>query len=225
MALLSLPNFARAQEAEFRLLKLDGSHVRWAGTVNGDTVVTYSVLDRAKDYPGTRNCGSMDSIAELGDRWKIRGDLFRQELRKAFDLWERAANLKFIEVGDPAEAGIVIGAQRVPIGRAFTDVSFKLGDNPYREITRSLICLNPHQPWKIGFDGNRSVYDLRYTLAHEIGHAIGLDHPAVSHGQVMSFRYQEGLQDLQGGDITGALRLYGGVASVEQPRLGDDKGK
>ena len=57
-------------------------------------------------------------------------------------------------------------------------------------IGRSLICLNPTQPWKIGFDGRLDVYDLRYTIAHEIGHAIGLDHPSAA-GQLMSYRYDE----------------------------------
>ena len=57
-------------------------------------------------------------------------------------------------------------------------------------IGRSLICLNPKQPWKIGFDGRLGVYDLRYTIAHEIGHAIGLDHPSAA-GQLMSYRYDE----------------------------------
>jgi hypothetical protein len=63
-------------------------------------------------------------------------------------------------------------------------------------------------PWKVGFDGNLDVYDLRYTLEHEIGHAIGLDHPSPS-GQLMSYRYDEGQSGLQSGDIKGAALLYG----------------
>ena len=75
-------------------------------------------------------------------------------------------------------------------------------------IKKSLVCLNPVQRWKIGRDGDGEVYDLSYTLMHEIGHAIGLDH-AGSRGQLMSFRYQDHLMGLQAGDIAGVRRLYG----------------
>jgi hypothetical protein len=62
--------------------------------------------------------------------------------------------------------------------------------------------------WKVGFDGNLKAYDLRYTLAHEIGHAIGLDHPP-GPGQIMNYRYEERFRDLQSGDVFGAVALYG----------------
>src|SRR5262249_33151728 len=75
-------------------------------------------------------------------------------------------------------------------------------------ISLARICLNPAKRWKIGFDGDLTVYDLRYTLAHEIGHAIGLDHP-VSAGQIMGYRYEEHFRSLQPGDTHGATLLYG----------------
>jgi hypothetical protein len=58
------------------------------------------------------------------------------------------------------------------------------------------------------FGGSLAVYDLRYTITHEIGRAIGLDHP-VPAGQLMPFRYQEQFRALQAGDIEGAVQLYG----------------
>jgi len=89
------------------------------------------------------------------------------------------------------------------------------GEGPLRPIDRSLICFNPVKRWKVGFDGNLNVYDLRYTLAHEIGHAIGLDHPG-PHGQIMSIHYQEGFRTLQAGDVSGAVRIYGPARSGGQ---------
>jgi hypothetical protein len=63
---------------------------------------------------------------------------------------------------------------------------------------QSLICLNPLKRWKVGFDGDLKSYDLRYTIAHEIGRAIGLDHPAAD-GQIMGCRYEEQFRDLLAG--------------------------
>ncbi len=76
------------------------------------------------------------------------------------------------------------------------------------EIERAQICLNPDTPWKVGFNGNVDVYDLRYAIAHEIGHAIGLDHPQTAQA-LMSYKYNEQFRELQQGDRAGAVALYG----------------
>jgi len=193
----------------FRLLDLENQSVKWRTPLFGESAqVTYAFATRDTTTAGARNCGRMlpPSAAYVPSR--ITEAQFRHEVAAAFRMWEAAANIGFRETADAERADILIGAQAEPIGRAFTNVALKAGDAGKKVIGRSLICLNPRQPWKIGFNGDLKVYDLRYTLAHEIGHAIGLDHPSPS-GQLMSYRYDEGQPGLQPGDIKGAALLYG----------------
>ena len=124
-------------------------------------------------------------------------------------MWETAADLTFREAREGAPADIMIGAQLEPEGWAFADVVYdRASPERIKPILRALVCLNPLRRWKVGFDGDLKAYDLRYTLAHEIGHAIGLDHPAAA-GEIMGFRYEERFRTLQPGDVKGVVALYG----------------
>jgi hypothetical protein len=200
----------------FRLLDLENQSVKWQSPTFGrGAVVTYAFATSPVATPGARNCASMLPPAYAYEPSKIDPLRFRREVAAAFRMWESVANLTFRETGDPAAAGILIGAQAEPLGRAFTNVALKEGTGDKKVISRSLICLNPKQPWKIGFDGRLGVYDLRYTIAHEIGHAIGLDHPSAA-GQLMSYRYDERQTGLQTGDINGAVLLYGTRPGVQR---------
>ena len=85
-------------------------------------------------------------------------------------------------------------------------------------IRQSLICLNVNSGWKIGYDGDLRRYDLRHTFMHELGHAIGLDHPGVR-TELMDFRYHEAFKGLQYGDVKGAALLYGPPKTTEKRAL------
>ena len=74
-------------------------------------------------------------------------------------------------------------------------------------IEQAYVCLNRNKLWKSGFDGDLGVYDLRYTFTHEIGHAIGLDHPGSS-GSIMAYRYDERVRNLQPKDIAPIQMRY-----------------
>jgi predicted Zn-dependent protease len=124
-------------------------------------------------------------------------------------MWEAVADISFEPADDPHEADILIGAMAIPRGRAFANVAYDTTErSETRKLDQALICLNPNERWKIGFGGDAGAYDLRYTIAHEIGHAIGLNHPGPS-GQLMGFQYAESFRALQPGDMAGAVALYG----------------
>jgi hypothetical protein len=191
-------------------------------------------LPHGKSILSPDNCSSMHAFADItGQSPAIQAEAAERELRAAFAAWEAAANIVFAQVSDPREANIVVGAQDFPVGRAFTNLSYlssgrralpvekALGSQaPQVEpaevqtiaaasgIEQSYVCLNPGLRWKIGFDGDLDVYDLRHTFMHEIGHAIGLDHPGSS-GAIMAYRYDERVRGLQPTDIAAVQRLYG----------------
>lgn len=201
---------APASPPDYRLLKLDGSLVKWGERrLGAGAVVSYAFATTPTRFDQARNCGDLLPLDDLAARHGISPATLQAEAAAAFRIWEAAANITFVALDDPAHANILIGAQGKPVGRAFADVMYQPGsEHGVKLIDKALVCLNPNQPWKVGFDGNTSVYDIRYTLVHEIGHAIGLDHPGPA-GQVMSFRYHEKFSDLQPGDFRGVQALYG----------------
>lgn len=210
---------------EYRLLELGGRTVRWTLPEAGlPPVIRYAFLTKPAEFPGARNCDAMLPPEAALEPSKIGSADFRREVRAAFSTWENVANIRFEETSTLADAGILIGADAKARGRAFTNVALRdvtpgATVPAVGAIRQSLICLNPRRPWKIGFDGNLDVYDVRFTVAHEIGHAIGLDHPGPA-GQLMSFRYDEGSHGLQPGDVAGAVALYGTRTAAPLPDSG-----
>jgi len=224
------------------LLEVNGHLLKWVSQERGSgTVITYAILTGPYTLPGGKrilspdNCSAMHAFSDIvAASPGIAAETAERELRAAFAAWEGAANIAFAEVSDPHQANIVIGAQDFPVGRAFTNLSYRSGHGiapvakalgkpgpdpsaeagsaeaagPVEDIEQSYVCLNPGLRWKTGFDGNLNVYDLRHTFTHEIGHAIGLDHPGSS-GAIMAYRYDERVSELQPSDIDAAQKLYG----------------
>lgn len=196
--------------ASFKTLRLEGNGVRWHTTAKGQQrVLSYAVVTKDTEFAGARNCGKMTKLDVLLSTSAIAPQTIHAEIAAAFAMWEAVANIGFREAADPAKADILIGAQLEPEGWAFANVFYDtLSPEAVKPISRALICLNPEKRWKVGFDGDLRTYDVRYTIAHEIGHTIGLDHPSGG-GQIMGYRYEETFRELQAGDVSGAVLLYG----------------
>ncbi|MBO0764142.1 MAG: matrixin family metalloprotease, partial [Hyphomicrobiaceae bacterium] len=159
-----------------------------------------------------RNCRGLTSLDGLAAASKLPLAALKDQAAAAFRMWEAAANVVFRQAPERGPADILIGAQTEPDGWAFADVFYDTNSpEAIKPITKALVCLNPTKPWKVGFDGDLKTYDLRYTLAHEIGHTIGLDHPAGANA-IMGYRYEEHFRALQPGDVRGAVALYGAPA-------------
>ena len=158
---------------EYRLLLLDGQRVKWGEPVLGTAaVVTYAIVDRELHFPKARNCAGIGPVGEILSANRISRKVFESELDAAFAAWQAIAGVTF-QRADADRAHILIGAQTEPRGRAFTNVAYDtiIAGREIGTIRQALICLNPDESWKVGFDGNLNSFDLRYTLTHEIGRA------------------------------------------------------
>lgn len=223
-------------QRDFKPLKLEGFLLKWGKPELGTSAhVTFAFASEPIRSEKARNCKQIESFARLAGNTGLSEEKIRAEAVRAFRIWSDAVDITFEQVTSPEEANIIVGAQVRPRGYAYTNVRYASGrapdlannetralnatsradrlpgegtDRKIAVLEKSAICLNPEHLWKIGFDGDLRSYDLKYTFAHEIGHAIGLDH-FLEKPSIMHFKYKELFEGLQRSDVQGGRWLYG----------------
>jgi hypothetical protein len=145
---------------------------------------------------------------------------WQTEVQDAFSAWSAVANITFIQVADdgaafnaPTSSGdIRLGAH------VFNGPGGVLAHGYYPPVNGGSAAGDIHfdvaEAWKIGFGG--AGFDLFQVLAHEIGHAIGLDHTGVA-GSLMNPFYTEAFAGAQADDIAGARFIYGRAVQHNVP--------
>jgi len=145
------------------------------GNITSPTVITYSFY---RTNPGSTN------FAYEAPGFSAFSAAQAQAARQALALWASVANIQFVEVSNPAAAKIKFGNTTTGPAQAWA----YLPSNYWPQ--GGSIWVNPNQA------SNRALAPGQYgtlTLVHEIGHALGLDHPGdynYSPGQVFSYGSQ-----------------------------------
>ncbi|MGE3245082.1 MAG: matrixin family metalloprotease [Beijerinckiaceae bacterium] len=199
-------------EPQYRRLEIGGYQLGWPKKPGETLSLSWSFAQGLMDSPDAINCKRMTDLRSIVAR--LPPGYPSEAAREAFANWQAQGGIRFTYIADWRNADILIGAQAEPKGVAYANVAFQpVPGMRTGKINKALICLNPDARWKSSFDGNLKTYELTYVLTHEIGHALGLDHPSRT-GQVMSFKYEERFNKLQPGDIAGFRSVYGAKSLV-----------
>lgn len=138
----------------------------------------------------------------------------------AFLAWSAVADITFVKVADDGaafNAATASGDIRIG-GHTFDGAGGTLAHGFYPPVNGLTAAGDIHfdvaELWKIGFGGGG--FDVFQVAAHEIGHAIGLDHTGVP-ASLMNPFYTEAFSGPQADDIAGAVFIYGPAASPPPP--------
>lgn len=150
---------------------------------------------------------------------------YLDQIRAAFSAWSTVANITFVEVPDSGQSFGAFGATgNIRIAGHYMDgIGGVLAHAYYPKESAALysiggdIHFDSDDRWKIGFGG--SGFDVFQVAAHEIGHAIGLDH-SLTTAALMYGSYTEAFRGPQADDIAGARFIYGApLVAPQAPAL------
>jgi hypothetical protein len=188
---------------------------KWGPDAMGTgATITWSLMPAGTACPPWQCAGG--AVTALADFMPAG---YEAAVQAAFGAWSAVANLTFIATPDngaPFNAEGAVGDIRIG-GAALNPMgTVALGFFPPENGVSAAgdIFLDVETDWSLEFeDPGLSVFQV---VAHEIGHALGLDHTTVP-DSLLNLAYTEAFAGPQADDIAGAQFLYGPVQAVPLP--------
>jgi hypothetical protein len=188
---------------------------KWGPPVFGTgATVTWSLM------PTGTSCAAEAAgctITAFGDFLPVG---WEAEVQAAFDAWAAVADLTFIQVADDGAAfnAVVTASGDIRLGgHVFDGALGVLAHGFFPPVNGASAAGDIHfdiaELWKTAFGG--PGFDIFQVMAHELGHALGLEHTAVPNSLMNPF-YTEAFSGPQADDIAGMVFIYG-PADVTPP--------
>lgn len=194
---------------------------KWGSPVFGTgATITYSFMPTGTSCAAEFAGCTITALGDFGPAFSV----WKAEVQAALSSWSAVANLTFVEVADLGEAfnaatqlsgdlrfgGHNMGGAGGTLAHGFyppNNGDSAAGDMHYDTTD----C------WEAAFDGTGDLcFSIFQVTAHEIGHALGLDHTAVP-GSLMNPFYSEAFSGPQADDIAGMQFIYGKAVTRELP--------
>lgn len=179
---------------------------KWGPAAMGTgATVTWSLMATGTSR-GVEGAGTFTALADFMPAG------FHAAITSAFAAWSAIADITFIEIADAGEAFNVVGASGdIRVGGHFFDGAGGVLAHGYYPPANGAsaagdIHFDTGDVWKLGLGGGG--FNIFQVMAHEIGHAIGLDHTGVA-ASLMNPFYTEAFLGPQADDIAGAQFIYG----------------
>lgn len=145
---------------------------------------------------------------------------YRALIRDAFQAWEDAVDIDFVELAPGADADVMLGFDQIDGAYGVVGEAASRGSRTTETLfsmTEAEIRFDVDENWATDQSPARNEIGLYQVALHEIGHIMGLNH-TTDPNTIMYSSDISGLEGLTAGDIEGARLFYGAAATPPQPQ-------
>lgn len=186
---------------------------KWGNPTFGTgATISYSFMPTGTSCAAESLGCTITALGDFGPAFSV----WKTEVQAALAAWAAVADLTFIEVPDLGEAfnaATQLSGDLRFGGHFFDGAGGTLAHGFYPPNNGLSAAGDMHYDtgdcWEATMDGTADLcFDIFQVTAHEIGHALGLDHTAVP-ASLMNPFYTEAFSGPQADDIAGMRFIYG----------------